>query len=363
MNKKLLFFTSDYKIGLSALMVDELIAFYKSGINLIGIGGNKEQEPGLIKKINNVNAPLILINDFDEHHNFYKKVKEIYKIICANNIDTVHVQNNWQLSIIAFIKYFYRTNIKIIYTIHAYRHNSKLKSIIARLVIGSALLLFADRIICMCNSLKKAFNLLSYKITLLPLGISDEFFTEEYIEPSHKGLQMIFPAQFRHGKNQDMIIRAFASHISKNNDTTSHLILPGEGALLNKMKLLSSKLNISDRITFPGQCTKNEIFQLYLKSNIGIVSSNSETFGQSIVEPFVLGRCIISTPVGIATDIIIDDKTGYIINSEKELVNILNKLYCHQNIIQDIGQNNFNRRNLFKWDKISIKYIELLNTL
>ena len=174
---------------------------------------------------------------------------------------------------------------------------------------------------------------------------------------------MIFPAQFRHGKNQDMIIRAFASHISKNNDKTSHLTLPGDGPLQNKMKNLASELNIADRITFPGQCTKNEILQLYLKSNIGIVTSNSETFGQSIVEPFVLGRCIISTPVGIATDIITNNENGYIINSENELINILNKLYHHPNIIQDIGQNNFNRRNLFKWDKISIKYKDLLNTL
>lgn len=215
----------------------------------------------------------------------------------------------------------------------------------------------------MSNSLKKAFNLLSYKIVLLPLGISDEFFSEQYIEPPHTGLQMIFPAQFRHGKNQDMIIRAFASHISKNNDKTSHLTLPGDGPLQNKMKNLASELNIADRITFPGQCTKNEILQLYLKSNIGIVTSNSETFGQSIVEPFVLGRCIISTPVGIATDIITNNENGYIINSENELINILNKLYHHPNIIQDIGQNNFNRRNLFKWDKISIKYKDLLNTL
>jgi UPF0755 protein len=45
---------------------------------------------------------------------------------------------------------------------------------------------------------------------------------------------------------------------------------------------------------------------LYLESNIGVIASSSETFGQSIVEPFVLGRCVISTHVGVADDILKD---------------------------------------------------------
>lgn len=128
---------------------------------------------------------------------------------------------------------------------------------------------------------------------------------------------MIFPAQFRHGKNQDVIIRAFAKHIKQTNDGDSRLILPGAGDLLNEMKRLADSLGISNRVEFPGLLSKEDIRQLYLKSNIGIVSSNSETFGQSIVEPFVLGRCVISRPVGIANDIIQNGVNGYIYNHEK----------------------------------------------
>lgn len=61
---------------------------------------------------------------------------------------------------------------------------------------------------------------------------------------------------------------------------------------------------------FPGLCSKRQTKELYLQSNIGIVSSNSETFGQSIVEPFVLGRCILTTAVGVAPDIIATGKMG-----------------------------------------------------
>lgn len=356
---KLLFFTSDYSIGIGALMVDELIALNKEGIDLIAIGGNKQQEPGLIDKINSNGINLILIDAFDVHNNFFQKVKCIKKIIVENHVNVIHVQNNWQLAIIAYIKIICRVKIKVIYTIHAFRHNQKLKSILAQIIIGTALFLFADKVICMCNYLKKKFNFLSYKIILLPLGISDEYFTESFIQPPQKGLRLVFPAQFRHGKNQDMIIRAFARYIKDTEDSDSTLMLPGNGILLEKMKDLVNDLKITDRVIFPGLCTKSQTKDLYLKSNIGLVSSNSETFGQSIVEPFVLGRCVISRPVGIAPDII-KQENGFIFHTEEDLYKIFISLKDDKKLITTMGMNNYNNRDSFRWENISKQYKKLL---
>lgn len=169
---------------------------------------------------------------------------------------------------------------------------------------------------------------------------------------------MIFPAQFRHGKNQDIIIRAFAEHIRRTNDNDSKLVLPGAGDLLSEMKGLTERLGISNRVEFPGLLCKEDVRLLYLKSNIGIVSSNSETFGQSIVEPFVLGRCVISTPVGIANDIIQNGVNGYIYTSQKDLVEKFDYLYTHQNMIYQMGENNYKERDLFNWERISQVYKE-----
>ena len=109
---------------------------------------------------------------------------------------------------------------------------------------------------------------------------------------------------------------------------------------------------------FAGLLCKEDVRLLYLKSNIGIVSSNSETFGQSIVEPFVLGRCVISTPVGIANDIIQNGVNGYIYTSQKDLVEKFDYLYTHQNMIYQMGENNYKERDLFNWERISQVYKE-----
>lgn len=355
---KVLFFASDFKIGLSALLTDELIAFHKSGINIYAVAGEHEQEIGLSEKVDVEKVPIFRIEGLDAHANFGGLAKILEHLILANDIHTVHVQNNWQLALMSFVKYklLFKHKIRIIYTLHGFRHNSVWKSYLAQIIIGSALLFFTDKVICMSSYLKRKFRLLSYKIELLPLGVPTSFFVSEIPPLPQDGLQMIFPAQFRCGKNQDVIIRSFAEHIKNTRDDVSKLILPGAGDLLSEMKALAVHLNIASRVEFPGQLSKEAIRQLYLKSNIGIVSSNSETFGQSIVEPFVLGRCVVSTPVGIALDIIKKGENGYIYNHQEGLTQIMSYLYSHQELISKIGQNNFIQRDLFNWDTISKTY-------
>ena len=310
---KLLFFTSDYKIGQSSLLTDQLIALYNEKVDVVAVSGEKEQEKGLQERTNNLGIDVRYINGLDEHANFMGLTKQIADVIREENVGYVHVQNNWQMMLVVFAKFFLlrRFDLKILYTLHAFRNNSPIKSVIARIVIGCMLLFFAAKVICMCTYLKNKFSFLGKKIVVLPLGISDDYFYPERPLLPQNDLQMVFPAQFRTGKNQDLIIRAFARHIGIYNDKNSHLYLPGMGELGEHMKSLTKELGISDRVSFPGFCTKQEVLQLYLKCNIGVVASNSETFGQAIVEPFVLGRCVVSTHVGVADDILIDGENGF----------------------------------------------------
>lgn len=361
--KQVLFFASDFQIGLSALLTDELLAFHEAGIDVVAVAGEREQEEGLTQRTKDI-PRVYRISGLDDHRDFRQLSANIAQIIKKHQIEVIHVQNNWQLALTAYAKYIILRNshLKILYTLHGFRHNHPLKSIIARFVIGTALLCLADRVICMSSYLKRKFSLLSYKIALLPLGIPDSFFSEEHQLPTGKGLQMVFPAQFRYGKNQDTIIKAFALHIRNTGDALSHLTLPGSGELLEQMKSLASELGISDRVSFPGQCAKEQIRQFYLQSNIGIVASNSETFGQSIVEPFVLGRCVVTTPVGIAPDIIQEREGGFFFQTTAQLTQLMETLYNNPPLIVQCGERNFNQKEQFRWTVISQQYQSLFLT-
>lgn len=360
--KKLLYFTSDYKIGISALLTDQLLSIHKSGIDVIGVGGDNEQEPGLNSMLRGNGVRLKIINGLDEHTNYARLVERIQQIVSENAIDVIHVQNNWQLAISFAVKcrLMFRQKLEIIYTLHGFRHNSRIKSHIAQAVIGSALFLATDHVICMTEYLRKKFRLLSYKINLIPLGVKDVFFVQEYQQPATDCLRLIFPAQFRKGKNQDMIIRAFGRYVKETTDHHSTLTLPGNGPLLEDARALAKRLGIDKQVIFPGFQSKNDIMRLYLDSNIAIVASNSETFGQSIVEPFVLGRCVLSTPVGIAPEIIKDGENGFLFNNEDSLYRKLLIISSNIEILKVFGKYNYSQRDAFRWDIITSTYVKML---
>ena len=350
----LLFFTSDYAIGLSCLLVQQASAINREDINLICVAGDTEQEKGLSEQMANQSINLIRIKDMDKHQNFISLSKQIGRIIEDNKIQCVHVQNNWQLSLVAFYKYknIKPKSLKIAYTLHGFRHNHPIKSIFAILAIGTILSLFANRVFIMSDYVKKHFFFLGKKMKKLYLGIDDSFFSkiENHVETNP--IRLIFPAQFRTGKNQDIIINAVVAYINKTGDKTIELYLPGEGPLFEKYKEMVKDKDIEKNVIFPGQCTKIRIKELYDFCNVGIVSSNTETFGQSIVEPYVLGRCVLTRNVGVAPDIIKNGVNGYLFRNKNDLTEILIKLSQNRSEIEIMGNNNFENRNTFSWREI-----------
>ena len=357
--KKLLFFASDYNIGLSELLLDELEAIHKANIPYIAVAGSNEQVQGLWQRAFNNNLNITRIDGLDEHHNSKSLKNTLKRLIIENEVSCIHVQNNWQL----FLSNYARIScprdkgrkISIVYTLHGFRNNHPLKSKIAKLIIGTALLIGADKIQCMTQKLKKEFALLSYKIKVLPLGISDACFIDTPNPDISNGLQIIYPALFREGKNQDLIIKAFSKFLKNDKSERSRLILPGDGDLLDHCKKLAKETGIENHVCFPGRITRDEVFQYISKSNVAIIASSSETFGQCIVEPFVMGRCVVSTPIGIAPEII-GKNNGYIFNNEADLIEILNKMNQNKQSIITMGENNRTQGLAFKWNAIIETY-------
>lgn len=355
--RNLLFFASDFSIGLSSLLTDQLLALHTAGVNPIGIAGEKEQEKGLAKTLSDANVTLHRVKGLDEHKDFHRLVAEVEAIVDSKDIQTIHVQNNWQLAIAGVIKLRKRRKISIIYTLHGFRHNNVFKSIVARGIIGSGLFLLADHVIFMSDYLRKKFRLLSYKGRILPLGISNSFFVPSFQNPDITSLKLIFPAQFREGKNHKELVKEFGRYVTENNDRQAKLILPGDGPLFPEIQELVNEHLLTEQVILPGCLTKEEIRKLYLESNVAVITSNSETFGQAIAEPYVLGRCVISTPVGIAPEIIENGKNGFIIDEINQLPEVLKNLKNNMNLLCLMGRNNFKGRDMFKWDNIIKKYI------
>ena len=360
----ILFFTES-GIGISALATDQICNLKIQNDQTFGVISSLEQENGLIDRVREAQIPILNLQKLEYHATPRQHIKQLREYVVANDIDIIHVQTNWELALCYAVKLSLlgRRRVKLVYTVHGFRHNSRHKRWLALLLLNPILCLMADRVICSCKYTRDVFPLARYKTSLLPLGIDDGYFSDEWEYARDAHLSLIFPAQFREGKRQDMIVRAFAKYVAKSGDSDSVVILPGEGPLRDQVKQLVSSLGIGDRVIMPGHCSKVEVKELYRRVNIAVVSSNREAFGQSIVEPYVMGKVVLSTSVGIAPELLDGHEGGFIFRTEDELCEVLCHLADHPEEIERIGKGNFENRIRFSWQQITSQYLDILRDL
>ena len=362
---KVIFFMSIYQIGLTSQLyyqAKNMLENHK--IKLLGISGEGEQYVGLKKKTVERGINLVEINGLDHRRNFIQLVRSLHSVVEKFQPNIVHVSTNWQLALAVVLKYFYRSHFMILSTIHGYRNYNPQKAIIAKYLIGLSLRMFADKVITPSSFLKNEFSILGDKRVIIPIGVDDEFFDITDIHLSVTGKKnIVFAGAFRKGKNQDMLIRALCRYIKDTGDEDVCMTLPGEGPYRHQCEQLAVQLGINNKVYFPGFLDRKSMLECYLNSQFVIIPSNSETFGHCITEPFVLGRIVITRPVGVALDIIKNGKTGFIFNDEEELISILKKVIRNEALCTEISKSTLLNRDYLRWSNVGHSYSKLLRDM
>jgi L-malate glycosyltransferase len=122
-------------------------------------------------------------------------------------------------------------------------------------------------------------------------------------------------ANLRHKvKNQPMFLRAAKKIINEISD--AHFVLAGEGELKNDLEILAKELKIENNTHFIGRCTK--IPELFFVSYACALTSFNEGFSNSILEYMAAGKPVVATNVGGASEAIIENETGFLIESDDD---------------------------------------------
>ena len=109
---------------------------------------------------------------------------------------------------------------------------------------------------------------------------------------------------------------------------------------------------------------QDELFNWYRKGDIFVYPSLYENFGQPILEAAAAGLPIISTPVGVAQEIITDNETGFLFNGDdQELTDRIAQL-TDLSLREEMGKTIRERaRSLYGWEKIIKQYLDLYQSL
>jgi len=112
-------------------------------------------------------------------------------------------------------------------------------------------------------------------------------------------------------KDIDTILRALAEMAKQRADVV--LLVVGDGPDRRQLEALAGSLGISSQVIFTGK--RMDIASVINSFDVFVHSAVAESFGMVFIEAFALGKPVISTPVGIATDIIRNGENGYLVET------------------------------------------------
>ena len=170
---------------------------------------------------------------------------------------------------------------------------------------------------------------------------------------------LMYAAELNKNKNQIFLLRAMKLLV--NTHPNIHLLLAGDGELYDYYKKITDDFNIKNNVHFLG--FRTDIARLLNMSNIAVSSSLREGLPVNIIEAMCVGLPIVATYARGITDLIEDNKNGYIVekNNIKDFVNKIQELYSDFNKRKSFGNENINKIKPYLLENVKKSIIDIYN--
>ncbi len=296
-------------VGLTYYLSRLLISLHKKNIKVAALTNGHEQERGITKEIEDEGVSHYVDSNLDcfDPIRIWKSAAYIRRILIEQDIDVVHVQGFSDLIRVLFALRYKDTTrkVKTVYTL-----NTFFPIYVCRFISKYADLTLVPSQQAKEFIIKAGASQLKTRVihNWLNLGQFDKYMFAElkYSSAFAEAINdadgnFAYSANLLPHKDHASVIRALVG--VRKQYPKIKLLLLGEGPLEQSLKKLSRKLNLQDNIIFLGRLPYRLVPGILNKVNAGIVSSTRETFCHSIVESLAARKPIITTPVGVAPEI------------------------------------------------------------
>lgn len=122
------------------------------------------------------------------------------------------------------------------------------------------------------------------------------------------GVRILAVGALKPEKNQALLLRAFAQLAEAR---PAQLMILGEGPLREELMALADRLAIADRVSMPG--FHPDPWPFYASADLFVLSSDTEGFGNVLVEAMAVGLPVVSTDCGGPREVLADGKFGQLV--------------------------------------------------
>lgn len=128
----------------------------------------------------------------------------------------------------------------------------------------------------------------------------------------------------------------------------------------------AQQLGVASKVQFVGQISEAQVCELLTQANLFVSTASYEAFGLSTIEAMGSGTIPVVTPVGIHSEVIKNNQTGFIFQAE----NKSQVLTCFRDALSlnpsqqiQIGQNARQAALEFSWDTVVHSYLKLYQSV
>ncbi len=212
------------------------------------------------------------------------------------------------------------------------------------------------------------FGIPQEKLKVIPVGIDTKRY-EVVCSKEKDTVTLLFVGRIARNRKVENLIKALKGI----NDGVELALVGSEektssvspGGYLKDLIALARSLGIEGRVHFVGPRFDDALVGCYCSADIFVYTSKYESFGQPLLEAAAAGLPVISTPVGVAKELIRDGETGYLVEFDNPLMiaDKVNALLDEQvrgkcgKHIKELVKNNF------AWAGIIDEYVRIYQSL
>lgn len=347
--------------GAEKLLYDCIPKFKAQGldVNIMVLYGKKTFFYNTLEKQHNIKIikPKKIISIYNISH-----ILHIRKVI--KHYDIVHVHLFPALYWVALASIFLKKSPKLLLTEHNTvnrRRNSKVFKYLDQQIYKNYQTVIAISKGVKIN-LEQHLGKNNYNIITINNGVDTHFFNQAkaYLNTQlnipNKAKLIIQISSFYPQKDQDTLIKA-AALLEEN----IHVLLVGDGALINEKKKLAITLNIGHRVHFLGY--RNDVERLLKTAHICVLSSHYEGFGLAAVEGMASGiPCIASNLKGLR-EVVKNAGILFEVGNHLELKKIIEQLFLDQAYYDSIANKCRNRAKQYDISLMIRQHLNLYSTL
>lgn len=296
---------------------------------------------------------------------YYKRIsKEILQILIQQKVDIVHLHLDSSLKL--FLPLFKKLDIPVVFTAHGVGFFDEFRPVEIMMIKRG--LTKVDKITCVSKYLGKVLETSGISISNKPVVIYNGVDVAEIRKNSVprialKGeFKLFFPGGAKLWKGGALSIKSLLN--IKNEIPNVHLYITGAVPEKHVLRKLVKERKLEQAVTFLGFLSRQEYYQVLSSTDVLVLPSKNESFGIVLLEAMALGKPIVATKMGGIPEVIKDMQNGILVNrNPKSIAEAVVYLYKNKEVYERISRRNLKSVELFDWDNIIDKYIELYKTL